>query len=314
MKQKSDDNHFSNEVLDNETLISTHDHNAVISPIIFPEENPYYKRSEAFIRAAKDHPLKDYLILCGQIAKAQAQTVTYCLSDVRVDDLDLTLPLLKDHPNKCLHVLKTLLNQLLKNKELNVAAKDIVNVLVRHVLNKQDQDFLSQEAECLMALDLEKITIEFSPFIGAALQVFYTMQAHQIGLSLKFPQNIMIDKVCCPCCGMPPIASVIDCNYHGLRYLHCSVCETKWYLDSKACHECSGTEHIERVTLQNPSFSIKAESCDDCMTYLKWLDLSKDHLLDVFVEDLISRDLDAALLAKNYLSTSQNFYMLTKTE
>lgn len=297
----------------NENKIET-----TIDTIIFPqlsfEHDPFLERAAAFKLAAVNHPMHDYLMLCHDIALAQSQIVKNCMNDIHVDLKDKNFPILKDHPDGCIYLLKVLLNQLLKNKSLNAAARDIVNVLVRHVLNQQDYDFLAQEAECLMALDLEKITIEFSPFIGAALQVFYTLKACKVGESKTIPAHFMVEKDCCPCCGMPPIASVIDRNHNGLRYLHCSVCETRWYLAHNACHECASTEHIERVTLQKPLFSIKAESCDDCMTYLKWLDLSKNPLLDVFVEDIISRDLDAALLAKNYLSTSQNFYMLTKTE
>jgi len=58
------------------------------------------------------------------------------------------------------------------------------------------------------------------------------------------------------------------------------------------CSNCESTHGINYYTLQDSNGKVKAESCDDCNTYLKLLYLEKDSRMEAMVDDLSTLALD----------------------
>ena len=96
----------------------------------------------------------------------------------------------------------------------------------------------------------------------------------------------------CPVCAQAPSASVI---LSGLRYLHCSLCESRWHMVRLKCSNCEQTDKLDYWSLDSKDTTLKAESCGDCYSYLKVLYLDRNHELEAIADDLASLALDAEL-------------------
>lgn len=161
-------------------------------------------------------------------------------------------------------------------------------------------------AQSILEQDTRKIRAEFKVFIEATLHALLYKVAENIKIT-DHPENHNTDQ--CPMCNFTPIASVIDPQESGLRYLLCGMCETKWHKVRSTCHHCGNTGRLELLSLENQHSSMKAEVCPECHLYIKHLDRSTNPLLDPFVEDLLSLDLDLALADQDNQRLSMNFYL-----
>ena len=54
-------------------------------------------------------------------------------------------------------------------------------------------------------------------------------------------------------CSSSPLASVVHIGgqEEGLRYLHCSICETEWHMVCVKCSNCASTEGISYRRLES---------------------------------------------------------------
>ena len=55
----------------------------------------------------------------------------------------------------------------------------------------------------------------------------------------------------------------------GVRYLQCSLCECQWHVVRSKCSNCDSTHALDYWCLEDEKAPIKAESCNECQTYLK---------------------------------------------
>ena len=148
------------------------------------------------------------------------------------------------------------------------------------------------------------------PFVGAALQVYFTRMA----ATLK-PEDVGACDVAtvCPCCGMRPTASLvrIDPERNNYRYLVCSLCMTEWNMERVKCTSCEEEKGVGYLTLEAEgrdaaSAAIRAETCDECKTYLKIFLQEKDPQVDPLADDLNSLALDMLVDEKGYARTGPN--------
>jgi FdhE protein len=58
------------------------------------------------------------------------------------------------------------------------------------------------------------------------------------------------------------------------------------------CSNCESTHGINHYILEGSIGAVKAESCDDCGSYLKLLYLEKDRQMEAMVDDLATLALD----------------------
>ncbi len=113
--------------------------------------------------------------------------------------------------------------------------------------------------------------------------------------------------VCCPCCHAPPVASlVLGGAREGLRYLQCSLCETRWHRVRAVCVDCGASDKIDHWTLDDAKSPIQIETCGDCKGYMKTFRLDYDPELEAMADDLGSFSLDNAIEEKGFMRIGIN--------
>ena len=153
-----------------------------------------------------------------------------------------------------------------------------------------------------------------APLLMAAVQVVMMVRASQLNLKTL---PIVEPPTVCPVCGSTPLASIVHVGgqVEGLRYLHCSVCETEWHMVRVKCSNCATTEGISYRQLEpagEPAQTVEelkaspvaasryfsacmAEVCSKCNSYSKVFDQRRDPMLEVMADDINTLVLDAAM-------------------
>lgn len=205
----------------------------------------------------------------------------------------------------------------------HVLEKGSVNDAVRASLNHLQQcteqsDHGSTKLESLAdavlaGVDLAAEDARLVPFIGAALQLHFARLAASLSA-----EDLRISDTpgVCPCCGSRPTASIIHMDPQRLnsRYLVCSVCLTEWNMERVKCTNCykeGGVAYllIDDSPTASQSAAIRAETCDDCKSYLKIFVEEKDPMLDVIADDLSSLALDLLVHERGYARTGPNLLL-----
>jgi FdhE protein len=131
-------------------------------------------------------------------------------------------------------------------------------------------------------------------FIAAALQVYFARLAATL---LAADLRLLERRDLCPCCGSTSSASVITASGQnpGARYLHCSLCSTAWNHTRAVCIVCGGARTLALRGVEGDSGVARAETCDECRTYVKVFYEAKDAGVDAYADDLATLGLDMML-------------------
>lgn len=272
--------------------LEQHNFNSVIKqiPLVFypSAKTLYTHRIERLQALARKSPFSDYLNFCLQIAQQQANLVKQ-----QPVELHQSIPLNNDNPPLSLKnlplsdVWQKYLNQLLQ--AISDTTPQITLVIESLLKNSAEQ--LQQKALYLLNGELNKVEGNESIFIWSALSLYYCQLASQI--KGKAVAENTDNSWLCPVCNSMPVASVIQIGgNNGLRYLHCSLCESEWYVPRVKCTSCDDLQHIEYFSLDNTLAAIKTECCHACQSYLKIFDQDKDPHLEVIADDIASLILD----------------------
>jgi len=145
-------------------------------------------------------------------------------------------------------------------------------------------------------------------FAAAALQVVAARRT--AGLDPLLPQPVA-DGVC-PCCGGPPMTSTIAAtiDIDGVRYVQCSLCAAQWNHVRVKCVSCGSTKGINYQAIEGIADTIKAETCDECRTYVKILNQRKDAELEAVADDVASLGLDILVSEAGWRRAGVNPFLL----
>ncbi|MCH4092340.1 formate dehydrogenase accessory protein FdhE [Acetobacter sp.] len=161
---------------------------------------------------------------------------------------------------------------------------------------------LSRQAAQLLRGDYATVDAGLSVVLWAALSVCWAQTVAFFSQSAKGGQ-----VAACPCCGAPPSGSVVlGGDREGLRYLQCSLCETRWHRVRGLCVSCGASSKLEHFTLDDLKSATQAEACGDCGTYLKVIRLDYDPDLEVVADDLGGFTLDALVQAEGFSRAGLN--------
>jgi FdhE protein len=147
------------------------------------------------------------------------------------------------------------------------------------------------------------------PFAAAALQVYWTKLAKQLG---DEAQPLDVSGVC-PCCGALPSVSVIGASseFPGLRYLHCSLCNTEWHMTRAQCTACdAGESAVAYQHIEGGNGLVQAETCDVCKSYLKIVRRDKDTAADPVADDLATLALDILVDESGFSRSGPNLLLV----
>lgn len=146
------------------------------------------------------------------------------------------------------------------------------------------------------------------PLVAAALQVAWARLA--AGLPRPPAQPLAEARALCPCCGSPPVASVVhnEPNRSGVRSLHCALCATEWHLERVKCSNCETGGQLLYLELDDeqgePFLPVQAEACGACESYLKIVLRQLQGRADPVADDLASLPLDLMLAAEGVYARS----------
>jgi FdhE protein len=145
-------------------------------------------------------------------------------------------------------------------------------------------------------------------FAAAALQVMAARRAALLDAALPQP---VADGVC-PCCGGPPVTSAVvaNVNVEGVRYVQCSLCATQWNHVRVKCVTCGSTKGIAYQAIEGIADTIKAETCDECRTYMKIFSQRKDPELEPVADDVASLGLDLLVTQAGWRRAGVNPFLL----
>lgn len=167
-----------------------------------------------------------------------------------------------------------------------------------------------EKADLLLAGEFSAVGSDIALFLWAALSVYWTQLARQRPLVSR--EGVGVERHHCPVCGSAPVASVIvNQPIDGLRYLHCNLCETQWHHVRTLCTNCGEGGKLNYWSVEDKDAQVKAESCDDCHSYLKVMYPKKgsDFTPDMVVDDLGHLALDILMEEKGYARSSVNPFL-----
>ena len=174
-------------------------------------------------------------------------------------------------------------------------------------LDEIEQETLADRVLTGASLDDEAALV---PFVGAALQTYFTRVAAT--LDVAWVEHCDIPSIC-PVCASRPVASVlrIGGEQANLRYLVCSLCATEWNVSRIQCTSCDTDKGVKYLVLQAEGESktdaaTRAETCDECKSYLKIFYQEKDPYLDPTADDLATLALDLLVDEQGYARSGPN--------
>ena len=144
-------------------------------------------------------------------------------------------------------------------------------------------------------------------FVAAALQVHFARLAARLDAKSLVP----VGDGACPCCGGPPVASLVVgwTGAHNSRFCACSLCATQWNYVRIKCTLCGSTGGISYQHVENDKL-IRAETCESCRCYVKILQQVENPELDPVADDVASLALDLLVREQGFRRGAVNPFML----
>lgn len=262
----------------------------------------YIYRAERMRYLAKDNPFSEYLNFCASIAEQQANIIKQKPIHIDLSNISHnTLPPLglDNFPLTTLwQDYLTMLLETVSNTTLQITQ-------IIQQLQKNSTHQLQNKAIYLLEGEFEQVDNNESLFIWSALSIYYSQLASQIkgkAIAENTDKNWF-----CPVCNSIPVASIIQLgNNSGLRYLHCSLCESEWYVPRIKCTSCDNMKDIQYFSLFNELSATKTECCEACFSYLKILDQDKDPRIEVVADDIASLILDIKTAEEGFAKSGVN--------
>jgi len=176
------------------------------------------------------------------------------------------------------------------------------------ILSGEDA-WLDAQAVQLFEGHTQALDAAIAPVIGAALQVHWSHLARQLHpAQVARPEHPNL----CPGCGSHPVSSMVRIGgaENGLRYLHCTLCNSEWHVVRAKCSNCDNTRDIACYHLEGKDRLVQAESCPECQTYLKVIHQEKDPQADPVADDLATLTLDLLMDEAGFARSGINWYLI----
>ena len=287
-----------------------------IPTLLIPPSDLFTTRATRLRQLAEGHSLADYLRFIARLVEVQ-HTLLKSISGVYEPDAELLAqckeyrmpPLAPAGLQRNLAWLKVLEDLV---KAMAADAPEAARAVMTELLNK-DNSWLESQADKLLAGQFAEVELAYAPFIAAALQVYWTNLAQSLTpAQVAHPEHQNL----CPVCGSHPVASVvrIGCNVSGIRYLQCSLCSSEWHVVRAKCSNCDNTKGISYYNVEGDAGVVRAESCPECQTYLKVVQMDKDPHAEACADDLASLALDLLMGEQGASRSGVNLLMIHGAE
>ncbi|GGF86923.1 protein FdhE [Azorhizobium oxalatiphilum] len=275
-------------------------------------ETLFDKRAKRFADMAERSDLKPYLLFLGSIAAAQRDILSGLPAVEPVDAERLARS--REHAMPPLDrgnftsdtTFETTFDRLLaqaKALEMPEAARTALDSVIAADSVSRDQMVRNVLAD---ALPVEALAEHV--FVAAALQVHFARRA--TGLDSK--KLVPVGDGACPCCGGPPVASlIVDWpQAPGARYCGCALCGTLWNYVRVRCTACGSTKGIGLEEVEGLDGGCKAETCEECHSYGKLFYLNKEPGAEPLADDVATLGLDLLMKDRPYRRAAFNPFLL----
>lgn len=162
---------------------------------------------------------------------------------------------------------------------------------------------LESIAEKILAKNLQAPDLACAPFLGAALQTYWTALAGAANGDDPPPGGRL-----CPVCESAPVAGMV-LGDRKLRYLVCGLCATQWYIPRITCSHCASTAAISYLSIEGDMSGAKAECCLDCRTYLKLFHVESAPSVEPFADDVATLAIDLLVADEGFSRTGINLFL-----
>ncbi|GIU16461.1 MULTISPECIES: formate dehydrogenase accessory protein FdhE [unclassified Shewanella] len=272
----------------------------------------YQFRAKRLAELAEESGLAEYFGLLEQLVGAQekvsalyGEAAKSCFGPQPKLDLSQSQPMAQQHfewGNYWQSVLLELISELMPkvSTDLHVVLKELA---------KAKADVLQGYAQSMLGGRFAEVPAQYSLFIWAALSVYWSHWAVNVAQALA--DKAEAHKRLCPVCGSHPVGSVIKEEPRvGLRYLHCSLCETEWHEVRAECTSCGESKGVFLWAETETNAAIRVESCDTCQGYTKMFFTDINPRLEVAADDLATLVMDSHLVEQGYSATTVNPLLL----
>ncbi|GIU27461.1 formate dehydrogenase accessory protein FdhE [Shewanella schlegeliana] len=272
----------------------------------------YQFRAQRLAALAEESGLAEYFGLLEQLVIAQQKVAALygeaarsCFGPQPKLDLSQSQPMAQQHfewGNYWQSVLLELISELMPkvSTDLHVVLKELA---------KAEADVLQGYAKSMLSGRIAEVPAQYSLFVWAALSVYWSHWAVDVAQGLA--DAAQAHKRLCPVCGSHPVGSVIKEEPRtGLRYLHCSLCETEWHEVRAECTSCGESKGVFLWAETETNAAIRVESCNTCMGYTKMFFTDINPRLEVAADDLATLVMDSYLVEQGYSATTVNPLLL----
>jgi FdhE protein len=273
-----------------------------VPPVRLPEPAGVFERRAARFRAlAPGHAIGEYLAVLAHLAEAQRLASQIVTVDRGGRALLPAVPLQVGawRPDKPWRQALSLILTRMQALSLPEAARAAVAGI-----EGKPPGVVEAWADALLAGAFDAVDLAAAPFVGAALQVYWSVLA--AGVPFETIERSWPD---CPICGSPPVAGTIGGD-DSLRYLTCSLCAAAWHVPRVTCATCGGTAGLSYFGVAEDPRPAKAEACAACRSYLKLFDLEQAPGADPVADDLATLALDLLMAEEGYARAGVNLFLL----
>ena len=283
-----------------------------IPELLLPPADLFLSCARRLEQLAEGHPLGDYLRFVARLARAQQANldaspaaelpVPERLAQCREHRMPPLSPAGLGLPDGWRDTARELARTVLPSLPATG------QTALESVLDKRDAR-LDEQALQLLDGDIQGLDAAVAPIIGAALQVHWTRLARRLEpAQVARPEHPNL----CPVCGAHPVSSVVRIGgaENGLRYLHCTLCNSEWHVVRAKCSNCDNTRGIAHYHLEGGNQAVQAESCPECQSYLKIVQQQKDPLADPVADDLATLTLDLLMDEAGFVPSGLNWYLI----
>jgi FdhE protein len=281
----------------------------------------FRRRADRLLQLAAGHPLEPFLMFMSSLASAQ-QDALDAIPEASAD-LAMSLTEHRKQGEPVYAVTDTPLDLPWHEalRSILAAIRDSAPEPTRNVI-RELQEMPPEELDALARNVLVGETAMAdpakAPLLAAALQVYWTHLSTSLPLAefgnIRSEQEHHPGR--CPVCGSRPDVGIVHASglEQGLRYLHCSMCESEWHLVRVKCSSCEATTGMSYFGVEGDDGAVKAEACSECNTYLKILYTEKDRELDPVADDLATLGLDLLVAEENFLRNGTSLFFVPGEE
>jgi FdhE protein len=280
--------------------------------VVLPDRDVFAARAERFRQLARGSAVAEYLTLLAGIAAGQQRALEARGSEAVSDGAlaasrDFGMPPLSSQAHARSAAWRADLADILDAARA-AASGEIAKTI--EGLAAADTATLEEYADRLLAGTAPSEEAALAPFVGAALQTYFTRLA--ASLDPAWIENCDVSGFC-PACASRPVASVVRIggDRANLRYLACSLCATEWNVARIQCTSCGSEKDVKYLALQSTQEArdapaARAEACDACKSYLKIFYQEKEPNLEPIADDLATLALDLAVDEQGYARSGPN--------